>query len=76
MMEIRIIKTFCFQCGDQLTAAEVNGAHIKALRESDRQLRLATLQALQALSAGDVDMARKYLLRARRVAEVKVEDDE
>lgn len=70
------INTFCFQCGDELTAAEVNGAHIEALRKRDRAVMSHVRDAFFALEAGNADGAMKALRKAKRVEQVKVEGGE
>lgn len=74
MEHVKHINTFCFQCGDQLTAAEVNGAHIKALRDRERKVTALVRDAQYALSMGNTDAAAKYLRKAQQVERVKVED--
>ena len=73
---MKIVKSFCHQCGDTLTGSEVNGATIKALRSENEQLRAQLHCALQASGAQDWDAVRKYLVKAKRVDRVKVEEEE
>lgn len=74
MEHVKTINTFCCQCGDTLTAAETNGAHIKALRARERKVTSLVRDAQYALSMGKSDAAAKYLRKAQQVERVKVED--
>ncbi len=74
MDHVKQVQSFCCQCGDQLTAAETNGAHIKALRARERKVTGLVRDAQYALSMGNTDAAAKFLRKAQAVERVKVEE--
>lgn len=74
MVSIKKIQAFCCQCGSQLTAAETNGALIKALRDRGRRVDSLLQDAYFAMSAGDMEAAARYLRKARQAERVIAED--